>query len=177
MQLVFFLHEYTKPADNLTLLACKHELTFLAAARSQWWSSSLIDESRVRPERPCLQAPCLRQADDLACDGALLARRKVVSQPRSLASRRHAVCKHGRMFRQGCHHQAPGTTTGTTHAAAVGCGVEPSVACAAAPPKGTNSRLGKKAPRRGEPTKKTWGGSSPTAKYGHSACFDKSAAE
>ena len=105
----------------------------------------------------CLQAPCLRQADDLACDGALLARRKVVSQPRSLASRRHAVCKHGRMFRQGCHHQAPGTTTGTTHAAAVGCGVEPSVACAAAPPKGTNSRLGKKAPRRGEPKKRITG--------------------
>ena len=115
---------------------------FLTAARSRWWSSSLIDENRVKSERPCLQAPCLRQADDLACDGGLLARRKVVSQPRSLASRRHAVCKHGRMSRQCCHHQAPGTTTGTTHAAAVGCGVEPSVACATAPPKGTNSRLG-----------------------------------
>ena len=119
----------------------------------------------------CLQAPCLRQANDLACDGALLARRKVVSQPRSLASRRHAVCKHGRMFRQGCHHQAPGTTTGTTHAAAVGCGVEPSVACAAAPPKGTNSRLGKKAPRRGEPTKKIAGRKLPDGEVGAQCMF------
>ena len=53
------------------------------------------------------------------------------------------------------------STTGTTHAAAVGCGVEPSVACAAAPPKGTNSRLGKKAPRRGEPTKTNRGAEAP----------------
>ena len=35
-----------------------------------------------------------------------------------------------------------GLLTFGEHAAAVGCGVEPSVACAAAPPKGTNSRLG-----------------------------------
>ena len=134
---------------------------FLAAARSQWWSSSLIDESRVRPERPCLQAPCLRQADDLACDGALLARRKVVSQPRSLASRRHAVCKHGRMFRQGCHHQAPGTTTGTTHAAAVGCGVEPSVACATAPPRGRTLDWGRKPPEGGDQQNKCRGAEAP----------------
>ena len=120
----------------------------------------------------------LSSSSPLACDGALLARRKVVSQPGSLASRRHAVCKHGRMFRQGCHHQAPGTTTGTTHAAAVGCGVEPSVACAAAPPKGTNSRLGKKAHRKeGTPQTNIAGRRLPDGAVGAQCMFNKSAAE
>ena len=119
----------------------------------------------------CLQAPCLRQANDLACDGALLARRKVVSQPRSLASRRHAVCKHGRMFRQGCHHQAPGTITGTTHAAAVGCGVEPSVACAAAPPQGDELSIGEEGPPKGGTKKKIVGRKLPDSEVGAQCMF------
>ena len=61
---------------------------------------------------------------------------------------------HGRMFRQGCHHQVPGTTTGTTNAAAGDCGVEPSATFVAAPPRGTSSRLGETAPRRGNQKKR-----------------------
>ena len=46
------------------------------------------------------------------------------------------------------HQQAPGTTTGTTHAAAIGCGLELSTACQAISPRGATSRLGQQPPRK-----------------------------
>ena len=58
------------------------------------------------------------------------------------------------LFRQGCHHQAPGTTTGTTNAATTDCGVEPSAASAAAPPQGDELSIGGEPPEGGWGTKK-----------------------
>ena len=63
------------------------------------------------------------------------------------------------LFRQGCHHQAPGTTTGTTNIQRLDFEVGLSTAFAVARPVGKSPRSGEHMPpRRGEPTKKGGGG-------------------
>ena len=58
------------------------------------------------------------------------------------------------MFRQGCHHQAPGTTTGTTSAAAMGWGWGSPLPLTRQPPtQGDELSIGEKAPLRGNQKK------------------------
>ena len=59
------------------------------------------------------------------------------------------------LFRQGCHHQAPGTTTGTTNSERLGFEVGLPTAFAVAPPNGTSPRLGEHMPPAGGNQKKT----------------------
>ena len=64
------------------------------------------------------------------------------------------MCKQGRMFRQGCHHQAPGTTTGTTNSEGLGFEVGLSTAFAVAPPTGRALDWGNTCPPQGGTNKK-----------------------
>ena len=58
------------------------------------------------------------------------------------------------MFRVGCHHQARGTTTGTTNSERLDFGVGLSTAFAVAPPEGASPRSGESMPpRRGKKEK------------------------
>ena len=95
-------------------------------------------QSRTRNHNGVLKTKCEEQA---SCNSSL-----------------HLAHRNWSLFRQGCHHQAPGTTAGTTNSEGLDFEVGLSTAFAVAAPNGTSLRLGEHMPpARGNQQKKRGG--------------------